>query len=150
MMKRHISQLLSRISFFVGLASLALWLFFFVIFLIGELNEVAPLTSVILYSVAGGVFSAAALGVLALVPAARNTHGLAALASVIISAVDFVFIIDTFGFLAALSVVFTTGILGGFQTIAALVAVILAALSFSGMRGTTVFDRLESHPTDGE
>lgn len=149
-MRTSISQILSRISFFVGLASLAGWLLFFVLFLIGELNEVAPLGQVILYSVAGGVLSAALLGVIARVPAARNTHGLAALAAVVIAALDAAFLIYTFEDLAAITKVLTTGIYGGFQTIAAIVAFALAVLSFPGMKGAKVFGRRDSPPTAGE
>lgn len=149
-MKSKLSQILSRISFFVGLASLAGWLFFFVIFLVGEFNEVTPQLEVILYSVFGGVLTGAVLGVIARVPAARNTHGLAALAAVIIAAFDAAFMVYTFEDLAAITKVLTTDIYGGFQTIAALVAFTLAALSFPGMKGFKVFGRRDSPPTAGE
>lgn len=149
-MKRRAAQILSQISFFVGMASLAGWLFFFPSFAVGELNEVTPLPEVIIYSVAGGVLSAASLGVIALVPAARNTHGLAALAAVTIAAVDAAFLVYTFADLTAITYVLTTGTLGGFQTLAAIVAVILAALSFPAMKGTKVFDRRDSRPNKGE
>lgn len=150
-MKSHVPQVLSRTSFFVGLASLAGWLFFFVLFMVGELNEVTPLPEVILYSAVGGAFSLTSLGVIGFVPAARNTHGLAALAAVIIAVLDFAFLIYTFeDIIVVTSQVLTGGVYGGFQTLAALTAFILAALSFPGMKGTKVFGRRDAYLTTGE
>lgn len=147
-MKRSVSQTLSQISFFVGLASLAGWFLFFVIFLVGELEEATPLPEVIVYSVAAGAFSLASLGVIGFVRAARNTHGLAALAAIIIAAIDAAFWVYTFEDLTALTLILTSGVLGGFQTIATIVAFILAALSFPGMKGTKVFERRASSPNN--
>lgn len=147
-MKRSVSQTLSQISFFVGLASLAGWLLFFVIFLVGELEEATPLPEVIVYSVAAGAFSLASLGVIGFVPAARNTHGLAALAAIIIAALDAAFWVYTFEDLTAITLILTSGVLGGFQTIATIVAFILAALSFPGMKGTKVFESRASSPNN--
>ena len=149
-MSSRVSQILSRISFFVGMASLAGWFFFFVSFLIGELSEVTLLPEYFVYFAAGGVLSGAALGVIALVPAARNTHGLAALASVSFVVLDAAYLVVLFGDLSAVTFILTNGIYGGFQSIAAIVAFILAALSFPGMKGAPVFGGSVPPPTYGE
>lgn len=145
-----LSQTLSRISFFVGMASLAGWLLLFLFWAADQLDRGAPLPEIVAYVVVGGVVSAASLGVIGLVPVARNTHGLPALASVAVAALNAAFLTFLWGDLSAIAYVLTDGIYGGFQTIAAIVAFILAALSFSGMKGTPVFGGSAHPPIYGE
>lgn len=150
-MNKRVSQTLSRISFFVGMASLAGWLLHFLRWAADQLNRGAPLPEIAAYVVVGGVVSAASLGVIALVPAARTTHGLPALASVVIATLDAAFVVFfIFGDLGAITYVLTSGTDGGLQTIAAIAAFILAALSFSGMKGAPVFSSSAPPPTYGE
>lgn len=132
------SLLLSKISFFVGAASLAGWLFYFVRWAIFALDT-AFFIPLWLYFLAGLLLSAGSLGVVAFVPRARNFHGSAALASVAIAFIQTVFLLIYQGTPSAIVYLLTSGTDGGLQTIAALAALLLAALSFQGMRNTPVF-----------
>ena len=146
-MDRKTSQGISRASFFLGVASLAGWLLYFadIFFNSSPIGEWQG--TFVAYVLIGGVLSLATLVAVALVPRARNLHGLTALASLVIAAVHAVFI---WSVLSTLEFILVDGVYGGFQTILALLSALSAVFSFQGMKGVGVFEKSPADQTSAE
>lgn len=136
------AQRLSKVSYFLGVASLAGWLIFY---FQAEVRS-SPLVNVVF-----AVLTAGLLVVVTVVPKARNLHGSAALASFAISLIHSA----AFPYFSswrvddAFLVVRSAGQAGWaspdtwpLQVAAALGALVFAALSFRGLKGTKTFQRL--------
>lgn len=141
-MSSRLAQRLSRVSYFLGVASLAGWLIFY---------SQAEVRSGPLVIVVFAVLTAGLLAIVTIAPKARNLHGSAALASFAITLIHSVLYpyfthwrIDD-----AFLVVRSAGQAGWagpdtwpLQAAAALGALVFAALSFRGIKGTKTFQRL--------
>ena len=140
---RRTSQGISRTSFFLGVASLAGWLLRSADIFFNKIGEWSG--TFVAYPLISVVLSLGTLVAVALVPRARNLHGLTALASLVVAAVHAVWFWSVWGTLAY---IFSDP--GRFQLILAILALLSAAFSFQGMRGIGVFEKLPAEETSSK